>query len=406
MRTLSRTARSLKSLIAIALLLILAAGGAVAAPPTRVSKEEVQAWLKLQEITDGTKGRYTMTEWIIQNGDHDYYPASQLKEFKPFAANIVQQGQVKAELERKRVFKGIKIREKFDDVLRIEDPTTGAPATRKKDDLKGASVSFARDFDRDLDTWSGKGAIIFPFVWDTGAEYRTGDFDLMVAGLVPSISLTKFTTEDPAKKDIDSLVYRMGAFATFYGPEPVLTELNIRAYGTLGTDTHHRAKVVAGEFEIEPRWDFRGPWAIGYQKWIPLPGRTAEPIPPKTQPTWALLSYQLSTSIHGEFGEVKNNGGNNTILEEEFVRVGPVVKLKIQPGSIPQLTLDASYRHLFVAKGPRDHNSLFEASAEWTLWQDEDAGRKVSAKVSYLNGGLDLTAQDAKVLTAGFGVTY
>jgi len=397
----------MKTLYLIFAALALALLPLSAATPTKViSQADVQAWLKLQDIVDGGKGRYTMEEWIIQYGDQASYPATNLKDFKPFSPEVYSPGRDKIEKERKQFFKGIKIRENYDDVLLQEDPSSGAPSGRKKNDLKGASISFARDFIRDFDTWSGKGAVIFPFAWDTGAEYKTGDFKLMVAGVVPSISLTKFTTEDPAKKDIDSLVYRLGFFGTFWGPEPALTELNVRGYATYATDTHHRTEIPAGEFDVEPRWNFDGPWAIGYQKWIPLPGRAPEPIPPKTYPPWALLSYQLSVSYHGEFGEVKSNGRNSAFAQEAFFRSGPVVKLKLQPSCIPRLTLDASYRYLFVSKGPTNHNSLFQANAEWTLWQDEEAGRKVSAKASYLNGGLDLTAQDARVLTVGFGVTY
>src|SRR5437016_10522002 len=96
-------------LIFAALALTLATLQAVT--PTKViSKADVQAWLKLQDIVDGGKGRYTMDEWIIQYGDQASYSATNLKDFKPFSPELASQERVKIEKERTRVFKGIKIR--------------------------------------------------------------------------------------------------------------------------------------------------------------------------------------------------------------------------------------------------------------------------------------------------------
>ncbi len=73
------------------------------------------------------------------------------------------------------------------------------------------------------------------------------------AGFVPSISFDRETNSKDSSKNVDSLIFRLGAYAVATGIGP-LTSLTFRAFATYGTDFDFRSETPAAEFELEPAY--------------------------------------------------------------------------------------------------------------------------------------------------------
>ncbi|TLD71470.1 hypothetical protein FEM03_08060 [Phragmitibacter flavus] len=370
------------------------------APAGYVSKSDIESYLKVKDAATGNKGVFTISKWIDFYGDSEIYDASLINEFEKEATKLVMPA------KPKQGFQGFKIRESSSDIMATEDPTLEAVARKKKDDLKGASVSFSYNFKNDSDTWIGKAAIIAPFKWDRNTEYENGSpMTLMSYGLVPSLTLNQLESTDPKHSEIDQLIYRVGGFATLYGPRPYLTELNVRGFGTYGTNFAHDLSIHAFEFEVEPRWHLGQRFAIGYRtSLIDRDTNTAGEAPDYSKNSW--LAYQSRLYLKGSVGSVTDSASLPEVNEGSFFRLGPVLELKLDPFFHEKLSINFSYRYFFTIEGSDQNNSLLETGVEWMLFGSKEEGKSVSLKASYIQGGIDLTQQDTETLLLGFGITY
>jgi hypothetical protein len=310
----------------------------------------------------------------------------------------------------------IKIRESYSDLLPGEDPTVtptkGNPnAAKKVTDLKGASLTYTRDISHGNYVWAGKAALLLPYAFPDFGNDLSKPFSLETAGIVPSVSLTKISSTNPATKNVDSLVYRAGAFATLYGPNQTVPEILFRGWATYATDTHNDSGIVAGEFDIEPRLLFgNSAAAIGYKRWVPLPGKSPGSLEldattgeDKTK-DWEAFNYQCRAYLHGEFGSVTSTGANPSLVKGGFFRMGPALELKLGTPYIPRLNLTMSYRYLPAISGAGDYY-YFEGDVDYALYMNAQ-GQRISLKGSYINGYIDLTSQRAETLLLGLGVTF
>ncbi len=314
----------------------------------------------------------------------------------------------------------LKIRQSYSDLLAGDDttvtPTLGSPnatavTATKVTDLKGASLTYTRDIAHGSEVWAGKAAVLVPYTFPDFGNDLSKPFSLETGGVVPSVSLTKIASTDPATKNLDSLVYRAGAFATLFGPSANIPELLLRGWGTYATDTHNNSSTVAGEFDLEPRVLFSNTptIAIGYKRWVPVAGEKPGSLDVDTttgedKTKWEAFNYQFRAYLHSEFGNVMSTGGNPGLVKGWFFRMGPALELKLSTPHLPRLNLTASYRYLPSITDSGDYQ-YFEFDADYALYMNAQ-GQRVSVKGSYINGDVELTSQRVETLLLGLGITY
>lgn len=375
---------------------------AASTPDGYSTKKDIEGYLNVRNDATGKKLGLTMAKFVEMYGDAEIYQSVLTTEFE----NEMKKGGHIIPQKPKQGFQGLKVRESASDVLAVEDPTLETQARKKKDDIKGASLSYNRNFRSDTDTWIGKAAVILPFKWNTNAEYfNSSPMTLMSYGLIPSVTLNQLESTDPKQKEIDQLLYRAGAFATLYGPQPYLTELNLRGYATYGTNLDHDLKIGAFEFEVEPRWDIAPRVAIGYRKSIIDRDIALAGQAPNYEKN-SYLAYQARMYLKGAAGDIAESAEIPDVNEGSFFRVGPAFELKFDPFFHEKLSISCSYRYLFAIEGSDQNNSLFEAGVEWMLFGSKEEGKVVSLKASYIEGGLDLTQQETETVLLGLGVTF
>ena len=316
---------------------------------------------------------------------------------------------------------GILIRQSASDVLANEDPGS---ETHQKDrqSLQGAAFSYSRNYKSRGDDWSIKGAIIRPFDIELSeAQKSRTDFHLDSLTLAPSISLDKISSETTPKNDVDNLIFRTGLSAHWAEyPQDYIAGMDVRGYASYGTDTSFRSSIVAGEFELEPLFSWVKPyeagWGIGYKE---SPQAATNAIAPKagktaSQADGSNFIYQVRTYLHGEFGDIRKSKDNPDVDEGGFFRMGPVVKLEVTPCYLARslgLPSDAITAHAAYSYDPElgqkhlGRDDLFSTGIDWALFTS-DANQKVSLKILYECGGLDLSKQKVDALTLGLGVTF
>lgn len=310
---------------------------------------------------------------------------------------------------------GIKIRQDYKDVVQEEDPSV-TDAKARRNQLAGASLSFSRDFLAHNDSWSVKGALVRPFalVDNENGFSSVEPLSLRAVHLIPSVSMHKIDTQGNPKGEVDSLTYRLGASGRWTLINANFdSEIELRASGAYGTDLHHRASIFATGFDIEPRLAGKAGnerWALGFKA-------SLSPHMPDTEHPndTSNFLYQLRVFGHGEYGRVRDTGGNPDLLVGQFLRFGPVAKLEFQPCMVSRkigldaqaLTFQVGYGYVPSLSG-RDpgHDGHLEAGLEWALLKREAQNQKVSLKLLYEKGGLELTKEEVETFTIGLGITF
>lgn len=311
--------------------------------------------------------------FVRDHGDKNAYPVADVRKYFGIA------------VEDTKAFKAkILIRSDFNDVLPGEDLTSKDPkAARNK--LTGALFSYSRDFQNNEDSWSAKGAIIFPLLWKTFEPYTLENGAWTKYGLIPSISFDRVTNDKDESKEVNSLIFRVGAFAE-YGGGSFTDYQQLRVFATYGTDFDFRSRTPAAELEWEPVKSFGEKFGIGM-------------IRPVKEDVFA---YRLRTFFHAEYGEVQKAGGKVGVDETTFFRAGPVFELTLDPFFSDRMSCTISYSYYFPFSGPRDHN--YNLKVEPQLFLDE--AKHFTLKASYERGGLDLTEEFVNTFSMGIGVLF
>lgn len=395
---------------------------AAAAEDTAFTDEQVKSWLAIEGARSADP-RKDYTWKTFQDKHQRAHPgqpitAKELADYKPpsrpfdSAGNRLSDERSDfAEVKSPAGFiKKIKVRSNFDDVLSGEDPSVAiaspdASPSEKASDLTGATFSYSRDFKAKTDAWVAKGAVILPLTRVRDTNTSVYDIDLKSYGIAPSVSFDRETDGKDSSNDKSVLAFRFGGFWKWRGPYPYLTSLTLRLFATYGTDFGFHARLPASEFELEPVIPGRGPFGIGTLHFLRRSDTTEA-----EQFSLTNIGYQLRFIVHGQFGRVDAVGAT-PLRKEDFGRLGPKLKLRLDPLFTPRLTCDVNYEWQDDIFGHSPNHGLLSIEPALTLNKPpEDATTleqpllKLSA--SYQNGGLDLTKQKVRSVMVGLGITY
>ena len=285
-------------------------------------------------------------------------------------------------------------------MLYEDDPSQDSNASKVLKDLVGATFSYVRDQNASTDTWSAIGAVIFP--WQHNFPDRAGLVPAKVA-LAPSISINRVDTNADPTKEVDSLFYRLGAYADWVTMSEGQAGLQARAAFVYATDTGHNASLPGFELDLEPRW--QNPiFPVGFRRILLHKAPLLEEGSDQS-----LLDYQLRMWLHTEGGDVQDNGKSWDTTNGSFSRLGPTVQLQLQA---PRLALGKDfsitmlYSYLATVSGSGAHRSFFKVSAVYNLIKNDLLNHKISIAAEYQKGGLNFTKEDVDTFTLGLGVLY
>jgi hypothetical protein len=303
------------------------------------------------------------------------------------------------------------VRASWRDVLTEEDPSQGSgsqhPVTQK--DVVGAKLSYAHDANGDNDTWSVMGAVILP--WEL--DFSGGGPTPTRLAIAPSYSINRVDNSGDSKKNVDSVLYRVGVYSDWIGPN--YNALELRAAAVFASDTGGHAQLPGYEVDIEPR--FNNPvLPLGYKRILvynplydnTIPGST-DPSVPQISPS--ICDVSLRAWLHVEGGDVQDNGTTWDPTKGEFFRMGPTVQFQL---NFPQnrlvggkdFSLNALYSYLAAIDGSAAHESYVQISAVLDLYNDAFNNRKVGLTAQYQYGGLNFTKENVNLLTIGLGVKF
>jgi hypothetical protein len=380
---------------------------ATTANPTILRNQAVN-YIETQAKLDPEKN-WNVDDFFIVVGDKDSYTPAEIKLYQPGkkkpapSAPSGKPGTPATPLITTAAPRfPLRVRASYTDALLAEDPTL-AKNPGKVSDLTGALFSYTRDFITDSNSWIAKGAVLLPF--SQSKEVNAVNLQLQKYGVIPSASFDREINGNDAKKNVDSLIFRLGAFAGLTGVGP-FDSLTLRAFGTYGTDFDFRTEIPAAEFELEPTYSDSPTFGIGRKvRLIPF-GRVNDPAKAQT-----ILAYQLRLILHGQYGRVVDAGPNMEIPEQDFFRVGPKVQLRLDPLGFKQLICTISYEYLANLSGYTKNNGLLTVAPELILNKPKDDATSletplISLKATYQDGGLDLTKQRVQTFLVGLGITY
>jgi len=385
--------------------------------------DQVVGILSFQQPADKTNSpdaiKTNILSFFPKHLTNEPFTIAQVKQLQHDFPTLYPVKQEESSTPKSEPFLGLKIRQDYNDVVQAEDPTVGAPK-KGRNQLTGAAFSFSRDFLAHADTWSVQGSLIRPFILydhtenkDTNGIVFSDPPKVRAIYLIPSISLYKIDSKTAPKTDVDDLTFRLGlSVRSDWVKECLISEFEARIYAAYDTDTSFKASTVAGQFDLEPRFSGNSGAtrsAIGFQRsLVPYTGGD-------DKTNTSQFVYTLRMYGHGEFGRVNAAGGNTSVQTGDFFRFGPVMKLEFQPCFLarllrldPQaLTFQASYSYLARVNGiDPGHDSYYTAGLDWSLIKGDAQAQKISLKILYENGGLDLTKAVVDRFTIGLGVTF
>ncbi len=311
-----------------------------------------------------------------------------------------------------KTFPWIHLRRSYTDVLASEDPSQKIPGDCTFDDLEGALLSFSRDFLEDVDTWSAQAALIAPFSWATGNTLREETvLSLARVGVIPSFTINRISTSGDPADEVDEKAYRVGVFAKLESGVTALKAVTIRGFGVYTADEQHDAGTWAGEFEVEPQFDFSQRLKLGYRSiLIAKPKAQRDDIHDT-----AILAYQARALLHGEYGSVNDEGDKFKGTEYEYFRLGPALQFDLKPFFSRHVHVSLRYQYQPTLSGQESsetfgidsNDSLFTADAEWLIIDPLDTpGRRLSLKASYIKGGVGPTQKNTETLLIGLGAAF
>jgi hypothetical protein len=381
-----------------------------------LSRAEVAAYLSTQgKLSNDEKLKIERLDAICGEGPKSSYTADEVATYLE-AEKQRSKISTRIELLKKengyvgpQKFPWVRLRRSHQDVLTAEDPSL-SEGKNSFDDLEGALFSYSRDFAKDTDTWSAKAALLAPFSFYTGyAPLKDEGFGIVRWGFVPSASLERISTTGDASAEVEQQVYRLGAFTKWQSGHKWLYALTARVFASYLYDDLKDQSIPAGEFELEPQSVFGDRFKIGYRTILwPKESPPTSGCAPGSEDIHdtAWIAYQLRTILHGEYGSVNSEGPRFTGTEHEFFRLGPQIQLDLKPLVAKTLSLSLKFQYRPALIGKNSHDTLGTADLEWELWKDEANLQKVSLKVSYVNGGLELSEERAHTLLIGLGAAF
>jgi hypothetical protein len=301
-----------------------------------------------------------------------------------------------AEESKKSVSEGLSgflIRRSYSDVTADQDPSVGQAVDSYKA-ARPAEISYSHDFLADSNEWTVHAAVIRPINLQND-EAITGQMSLTKVVLAPSVTFDRVTNSQDAKKEVDSLGFRLGLFAQFAGGPLGLELLETRAYATYGTNSDFHGGVIAGEFDIEPTTGIPG---------NDVYHRIGPRIAGGKKRAGSLIEAKWRAYFHNEFGEgVGDPIGNTT--GETFWRLGPVIELSLDPLFLQRLNANVHYAYLAdVAGHPRTSHD-FTAGLHWTLDRDPETQHWMLS-ATFEDGDGTLTQENVRLFVLSLSTKY
>jgi hypothetical protein len=276
-------------------------------------------------------------------------------------------------------------------------------------DTKGANFAYTDDFKTKEETWTTEAALMLPFVWKGGGRLRT-------AGIMPSVTLNRFTTNAVPKdaaalagikaREVDDLTYRL----TFFGNIRVVDNLHVvvRGSGAWVTDTGHEKEAPLLELEVEPIFQLPAPYAwigtgyMGVPEWAKKDGWNADTAKAAKK---TYLAYTARVRGRAMWTQVRNDG--NGVEGPELSRAGVTADLHCEPFILERLSAWVGWTYLAPLHGNVEEEQYFEAGAGVTLYDDEAKQRKVAAELKYEWGAKDYLGTPVNdKLTLAISVLY
>jgi hypothetical protein len=294
------------------------------------------------------------------------------------------------------------LRRDWTDVTASEDPTQDYTTAGN---IQGATFSYSRDASANnsvKETWTADGAAILAFVYKP--DLASG-FQLVKAAIAPSVTIDKIGSNIPTN-DVDHLYYRLGGSAlisympgTTYAESDYVLRLQMSAAFVYDTDTGHHASLPGAEFDIEPQVLL--PTSSSTLPWLGLGFQNR--VGASNTNLYAL--FQMRAWLHGEGGDIQQNGAKWNVIDGSFFRLGPAVRAQIALPRLKDLSLSAEYDYLPTISGKSGRNDLYKLGAAFPLYQTADKAKKISLTADYTKGGLILSKQAVDIFTIGLSVT-
>lgn len=259
-----------------------------------------------------------------------------------------------------------------------------------------ATFSLSRDMSEGFNEWSARGAVFFSMVRELDRERRANE-DHQAAGdgwslwrharrvsFGNSLSVDRFASNKPSKKDVDSTILRTGLETTMANLVGIPIQY-WRLQAAVGTDTGLESCVGALEAEWQP--------VLG-TGW----GTTADLIPKVTK-------FRIGFLVRTEYGQVFGVGNHPLLVSgEDFLRLGPAATLEVWPiyNLLPRLSFTASARYLWGIFGDPGSTSLLDL--RWAYFLDKE--QHFTLSLGYRSGELPLTLEQVDMVDLSLGFQY
>lgn len=310
------------------------------------------------------------------------------------------------------------LRRSYADLLSVEAVELGSMVTgetKMLKDTKGALFNYSNNQVTHEETWNAEAALLMPFVFATGQTPRSGEWSLPFFGVMPSVTLHRFTTSlmptdavvaaKIKSQEADELTYRLGLFA------PISTPWNFELIGRLNgawqTDTHHGSSEPALEGELEPIWQSPDlPWfGLGY---FAVPPALEKPgFDPNDPKTWrkTYLAYQARFRGRYLLGGVEDDGTGKK--GPNFERAGFTAELNLDPVLWERLSASVKWTYMPVLYGPVNQDQYLETGFSILIWENPALQQKATLDFTYKWGATDyLGAKKQDIYNVGIGILY
>jgi hypothetical protein len=410
---------------------------AIADPKQRTNtfpENKVQGWLLAQNWLDKGKQAFDLERLSKQGIKGPSYSVSDLRWFKetPFSPTAGPTGAAATSPNtglfggpKDSAWQGIKLRQNASEILAIEDPSQDS--AKKVEGLQGALFSYARNRLTDGDSWSFQGAFIFPFVWQidqrlnpnagldspNAKQQQMPDMShwaLISYGAIPSFSIYRVSgiANNPLStqtKNVDQLTFRVGVFEKLSVPSEIMDTMTLRGYITYLTDSGFDYSAPTGQLEWEPQMFFTKFVTVGYATQLCSKEPALDKKGDIDYNDTSYLAYQLRLRAHADYGTVLS-AKDPVVKTGRFLRIGPIAELRFDPVIFKQLSLTVAYQYMPAVIGSNERNSLLTLGSEWKIADNPKTHQSLSLKVTYTEGGLDITKQPVRIVVAGLGGTW
>ncbi len=264
-----------------------------------------------------------------------------------------------------------------------------------------AIFSYSYDYLTHSNQWSAIGSLIVPInLWSSSKPAATHGLELDQFDFLPSVSINRITNSRDKSKEVDELTFRAGFSADWVGSAWILNMLKLTGYATYVTNTNGDNGIIAGEFDLEPITDLYGN-AARYQI------KAIDDSKKDKSRSNTLIGFHWRAYLHTEFGGNTGSAFNKPSQTNtgEFFRVGPVVKLQLDPLFLQRMNASVKYSYLAGISGQPTASHYFSANIGYILDSNPDT-QHWTLNASYDDGDTPLVKERVRLFVLSLGVKY